>query len=62
MEAFARRSDLYFSLSGCTGSQETVLEAAVVSKGEATGTQQGWGLWGHRESQRELGNKHDRTW
>lgn len=50
MEAFARRSDLYFSLSGCTGSQETVLEAAVVSKGEATGTQQGWGLWGHRES------------
>lgn len=62
MEVFARRSDLYFRVLGCTGSQETVWEAAVVSKGEVTGTQQGWGLWGHRESQRELGNKNDRTW
>lgn len=59
MEAFARRSDLYFRVSGCTGSQEKVWGAAVVSKGEVTGTRQGWG---HRESQKELGNKNDRTW
>lgn len=37
MEGFAGKSDLCVRVSGCTGSQETVWEATVVSRSKLTG-------------------------